>query len=471
MQVGSVTREGTEPRARGDAPQGREQQTYQRSVAGPTKKQGQSVATERRRDLQGVRALAVLLVALNHANVPFLPGGYIGVDVFFVLSGYFITGLLLREGFGGDHGREGGQAGGHISIHKFYARRARRILPAATLTLAVTAIAVYIVYDLLKADFLGTKPALLDALSASLFYANVHFAAGATNYFANAAQTLPSPVLHFWSLSVEEQFYFVWPSLLAIMLFICSRRRSFDRRRAVRLIGVVIVVVCAASLYWSIRDTATSPQSAYFSTFARVWELGLGALLALAAPAAARLPLLLRTPLGWLGLGMVVFAAIDYTSRTSFPGDAALLPVIGCGLLVVAGLHATRFGVDRVLGVRPLSYIGDRSYTFYLWHYPAMVIVWAAAGRSEEHTSELQSPVHLVCRLLLEKKKNQAVFFVTRDIMGNHDQLCRRGHSPTGAGLPGAPAAGCLDRLLVFFFIDPAPTEIYTLSLHDALPI
>src|SRR5579863_7495569 len=140
-----------------------------------------AVATEKRRDLQGVRALAVILVALNHANVPFFPGGYVGVDVFFVLSGYFITGLLLREGIGGAHGREGEEASGHISISKFYARRARRILPAATLTLAVTAIAVYIVYDLFNADFLGTRPALLDELAAALFYANVHFAAGATN--------------------------------------------------------------------------------------------------------------------------------------------------------------------------------------------------------------------------------------------------------------------------------------------------
>lgn len=382
MQLGSVTRGGKGQRQRSvrcEAPQGGDHRTYQRSTAGPNK-QALSVATERRRDLQGVRALAVLLVAFNHANVPFLPGGYVGVDVFFVLSGYFITGLLLREGLGGEHGREGDRASGQISISKFYARRARRILPAATLTLAVTAIAVYVVYDLFKADFLGTKPALLDALAASLFYANIHFAAGATNYFAQAAQTMPSPVMHFWSLSVEEQFYFVWPSLLAVVLFICRRRGSFDRRRAVRLVGFVIVVACAASLAWSIHDTGANPQSAYFSTFARAWELGLGALMALLAPAAARLPRFLRVPLGWLGLAMVLYAAIHYTSRTNFPGYAALLPVGGSALLVLAGLHSTRIGVDRVLAFRPLAYIGDRSYTFYLWHYPALVIVWTAAG-------------------------------------------------------------------------------------------
>jgi peptidoglycan/LPS O-acetylase OafA/YrhL len=339
-----------------------------------------SVATERRRDLQGVRALAVLLVALNHAGVPFLPGGYIGVDVFFVLSGYFITGLLLREALGGVHGRDGDPTSGRISISKFYARRARRILPAATLTLAVTAIAVYIVYDVLQADFLGTKPALLDELAAALFYANVHFAAGATNYFAHASMTMPSPVQHFWSLSVEEQFYLVWPSLIAVTLFVCRRRRGFDRRRAVRLIGVVIAVVCAGSLLWSIHDTSANPQSAYFSTFARAWELGLGAGLALLAPAVARLPRLIRVPLGWVGLGMVIAAAVQFSTRTSFPGYAALLPVGGSALMVLAGLHGTRLGVDRLLAIRPLAYVGDRSYTFYLWHYPTLIISWQAAG-------------------------------------------------------------------------------------------
>ena len=382
MQLGRVTRGGTgqEQRpARCEVPQGREPKIYRRGYAG-LMKQGLSVATERRRDLQGVRALAVLLVALDHANVPFLRGGYVGVDVFFVLSGYFITGLLLREGIGGEHGREGEEATGHVSISKFYARRARRILPAATLTLAVTAIAVYVVYDLLRADFLGTKPALMDALAASLFYSNIHFAASATNYFANAAQTMPSPVLHFWSLSIEEQFYFVWPSLLAAVLFICRRRGTFDRRRAVRLVGLVLTCVCVASLAWSIHDTSVSPQTAYFSTFARVWELGLGALLALLAPAAAKLPSALRTPLGWIGLGMVLAAAVLYTSGTPFPGYAALLPVGGSVMMVVAGLHATRFGVGNLLAFRPFAYIGDRSYTFYLWHYPTLVICWTAAG-------------------------------------------------------------------------------------------
>jgi peptidoglycan/LPS O-acetylase OafA/YrhL len=329
-------------------------------------------ATGRRRDLQGVRALAVLLVALNHAQVPFLRGGYVGVDVFFVLSGYFITGLLLREGLGG----------GHISIPKFYARRARRILPAAALTLALTSIAVFVVYDLMRADFLQTESTLLDSLAASLFYANIHFASNATNYFAQASSTMPSPVQHFWSLSVEEQFYLLWPSLLAITFMVCRRRgHGLDRARTVRVVGFVIAAVCLTSLVWSIHDTSVNPQSAYFSPFDRAWELGLGAGMALLVPTMEALPSALRIPIGWLGAGMVLAAAVLYSNGTPFPGDAALLPVVGASFMILAGSHPTRRGVDSAMAARPLAYIGDRSYTFYLWHYPVLIIVWQAAGR------------------------------------------------------------------------------------------
>jgi peptidoglycan/LPS O-acetylase OafA/YrhL len=358
--------------------------------AGSGRKPGPSpaggAAAARRLDLQGLRGVAVLLVALNHANVPFLKGGYIGVDVFFVLSGYFITGILLREGFGRDDAGLGG-----ISIRGFYARRARRILPAACLTLLVTSIAVYVVYDLMRDNFLQTKVVLDDALAASLFFANWHFVANATNYFAQATTTLPSPFQHFWSLSVEEQFYVVWPSLMAGTFFLCRRRaraaaaRGDDdperhRRNATRILAVLILGGCAASLYWSIHATAQSPQAAYFSTFTRVWELGCGAGIALLAARTRALPRLPRTLLSWAGVAMIGFAAVRYSSSTSFPGYAALLPVLGSGLLIIGGRDGTRIGADKLLAVRPLTYVGDRSYTFYLWHYPALVLVWAAVG-------------------------------------------------------------------------------------------
>jgi peptidoglycan/LPS O-acetylase OafA/YrhL len=334
-----------------------------------------------RRDLQGVRALAVLLVVLNHARVSFLPGGYIGVDVFFVLSGYFITGLLLRDGYaaaGSDNAR--------VSLPKFYARRARRILPAACLTLIVVSVAVYVVYDLNHANYLGTKPTLMSALSASLFYANFHFAALSTNYFAQAASSFPSPVQHFWSLSVEEQFYLVWPTLL-LVVFLVSRkiaarradREDAERRTAARVVGGVLVVLCGASLFASVHMTDTDAPAAYFSTFARAWELGAGALLALTLPKFEAIPSKARQVLGWAGLGMIAYAALDYSSTTLFPGIAALLPVGGACLIVIAGV--TPVSVSRVLGVEPMTFIGDRSYSFYLWHFPVLIIVWQASGR------------------------------------------------------------------------------------------
>lgn len=345
-------------------------------------------AAAKRLDLQGLRGVAVLLVALNHANVPFLRGGYDGVDVFFVLSGYFITGILLREGFG----REGSGLGG-ISIRGFYARRARRILPAACLTLLVTSIAVYVVYDLMRDDYLQTKVVLDDALAASLFFANWHFVSSATNYFAQATTTLPSPFQHFWSLSVEEQFYVVWPSLMAGTFFFCRRRARRNaatveshedaarrRRRATRILALLIVLGCSVSLFWSIHDTAANPQEAYFSSLTRVWELGCGAGIALLAARTHALPKLPRTLFTWVGITAIAVASVFYSSSTSFPGYAALLPVLGCGLLVIGGRDGTRLGADKLLAVRPLTYVGDRSYTFYLWHYPALVLVWTAVG-------------------------------------------------------------------------------------------
>ncbi|HSC02132.1 MAG TPA: acyltransferase family protein [Solirubrobacteraceae bacterium] len=359
---------------------------HQRGREPPARRAPVTKAAAKRLDIQGLRALAVLLVALNHANISFLSGGYVGVDVFFVVSGYLITGLLLREGFGQDGGTPG-----RISIRGFYARRVRRILPAASLTLAVTSIAVFVVYDLGRANFLQTEVVLLDALAASLFYANIRFAITTTNYFAQASTTMPSPFQHFWSLSVEEQFYIVWAPVVAGMFYVCRRlagRRPPERQRdeavrraATRVIAVMIAATCVLSLALSIHDTAASPQAAYFSTPGRVWELGCGATLALLATRPRVLPQALRELLGWVGLAMIVAAAVLYSSHTSFPGYAALLPVIGAGLIIVAGMAPTPAGVDRMLSARPLPYIGDRSYAFYLWHYPALILVWQATGR------------------------------------------------------------------------------------------
>jgi peptidoglycan/LPS O-acetylase OafA/YrhL len=290
-----------------------------------------------RDDIQGLRGVAVLLVVLGHAGVPFLEGGFVGVDVFFVLSGFLITGLLLAQE--------------RISLGDFYVRRARRILPAAALTLVVTDL---VAQHLL--NFVRAREAVSDSIWAALFGANVHFAQVGSDYFSRGQP--PSPFLHFWTLSVEEQFYLVWPGILVLALLLGRRH-----------LLAVVAVLGAASLAWSVQDTSASPATAYFSTFARGWELALGAALAVWAPKAAPRA---RAALGWLGLMAIGCAAVLFSAETPFPGYAALLPALGA-VLVIAG-------DARGLSCAPLRYVGDRSYAYYLWHWPVLVIATEYAG-------------------------------------------------------------------------------------------
>ena len=263
-----------------------------------------------------------------------------GVDVFFVLSGFLITGLLLSEA----------ERRGSVSIAGFYGRRARRILPAAVLTLLVTDVAAHHLLNFVRA-----RQVVADSLWAGAFGANVHFARQGSDYFAQNQP--PSPLLHFWSLSVEEQFYLVWPTVMALVLCGTLLRRG--------LLLLVAAAAGAASLAWSIES-----GSAYFSTFARSWELALGAALAIALTS---LPPL-RSWTRWIGLAAIGAAAVAFSSSTPFPGYAAILPAAGAALVIAAG------GRARLLSSAPLRYIGDRSYAFYLWHWPVLVIAMERAG-------------------------------------------------------------------------------------------
>jgi peptidoglycan/LPS O-acetylase OafA/YrhL len=319
-----------------------------------------------------------LLVVLYHAHAGLAPGGYVGVDVFFVISGFLITGQLAREL----------QTDGRISFLAFYARRARRILPAATLTVVVTSVA-----SALLLDPLAAKRALDDALSAVYFGANVHFAAQGADYF-NAGLS-PSPVQHFWSLSVEEQFYFVWPLLLVVSSLgwlRLSRRGRRDRvhRPVIGAVIVVLAILAAISLAASIRETPASPSWAYFSIVTRAWELAVGAMVALALPRVARLDRRVAIPLSWMGLGCIALAAGLFSATTSYPGDLALLPVLGSAAVICGGsaLASRRLGAEALLGTPPFQRLGAWSYSWYLWHWPALVLAPAVLGRS---LSELQA--------------------------------------------------------------------------------
>ncbi|HUK96428.1 MAG TPA: acyltransferase family protein [Gaiellaceae bacterium] len=333
-----------------------------------------SASLSHRADIQGLRAVAVLLVVLGHAGVGFVSGGYVGVDVFFVLSGFLITGLLLAEA----------RKHGSVSLLDFYVRRARRILPAAALTLLVTDAATYFVLN-----FVRGRQAVEDSLHAAGFAANFQFAARGVDYFAKGSP--PSPVLHYWSLSVEEQFYLVWPLLLSIALFgfaVMRRRRPATAHEG-RLLGLV-AVLSTASLAWSIHLTSASPTTAYFSPFTRAWELGLGATLAVGASTLARLPAAARVTLGWAGLATIAIAAIGFSDSTPFPGSAALVPTLGTAAAIVAGMgRMPRGAAARALSIRPMVVVGDRSYALYLWHWPVLILAADYAGHDLPVTVKL----------------------------------------------------------------------------------
>ncbi|SEP22647.1 acyltransferase family protein [Trujillonella endophytica] len=311
-------------------------------------------ASHVRGDIEGLRAVAVLLVIGDHL-LGWPHGGFVGVDVFFVISGFLITGLLLRE-----H-----RTSGRISFVDFYKRRIRRILPASLLVLVATVVAAHAV-------FFGSRARTTsdDALWSLLFAGNWRFALNGTDYLQAGGPL--SPLQHYWSLAVEEQFYVVWPVVLAVVLGIAGWRRKHGPKGLVG-IAVVAVGVVVGGYAWALHETTTDPTWAYFSTFSRAWELGLGALLAVAVPAVARIPARLRPLLGWVGLAGIVASAFVIGPDTPFPAPGALLPVLSTGLVIAAGTG----GPSHVLALdNPLArYLGALSYSLYLWHFPAIVVL------------------------------------------------------------------------------------------------
>jgi peptidoglycan/LPS O-acetylase OafA/YrhL len=309
-----------------------------------------------RADIQGLRAVAVVAVILNHViNWPV--GGYAGVDVFFVISGFLITGLILRDV----------EAGGRVSLRAFYGKRMRRILPAALTVLLATSVAAYFLFNRPRAE-----ATWWDAVYSFFFVSNWHFAAEGTDYFH--ATDAVSPLQHFWSLSVEEQFYLVWPWLMVIVLFAVAKAGAASLRGRRVAVGAVMALIVAASFAFAMWETATTPTVAYFSTFSRAWELGVGAVLAAASPLFVRLPLAVRVVLGWLGLAGVIASFFLVSDTTPFPGPWAALPVLATAFIVVGGIG----GAQRHLFplVNPLSvFLGNLSYSLYLWHFPILVFL------------------------------------------------------------------------------------------------
>ncbi|MFO1142963.1 MAG: acyltransferase family protein [Amaricoccus sp.] len=294
-----------------------------------------------RPEIDGLRAVAVVPVVLYHAHIAGMSGGFVGVDVFFVISGFLITGILASD-----------LAAGRFSIVTFYERRVRRIFPALFAMLAVACLlALWLLLPFELEDFSRSL------VAAALFVSNLHFM-GDTGYFAAAAAS--KPLLHTWSLAVEEQFYIFFP----LWLYLLGR---FAPRWLLPLTATAFVL----SLALCIERTHPQDDQAFFYTPTRVWELLAGSLLAL-APRRTPLPPLLAEGLAAAGLALIAVAVFGFDARTPFPGSAALFPVIGTALVILAcTANRTRAGAGLSLG--PVRFFGLISYSLYLWHWPLLV--------------------------------------------------------------------------------------------------
>lgn len=294
----------------------------------------------------------MLLVVLYHLWPEVLRGGFVGVDVFFVISGYLITGHLVRES----------EASQSIELGRFWARRLRRLLPAALLVILVTTVAV--VAWLPKILWI---PFFTEAVASALYVENWALAANSVNYLS--ADQAPSAAQHYWSLSVEEQFYIVWP-LLILLAYAVARR--VGHRGTKRPLWIALGSVVAASLITSVVLTASVPSVAYFATPVRAWEFGIGGLLALVS-AATRSPRL-RSAVAWAGWAAIAVTGWTFSSALPFPGIVALLPVAATAAVIWAGTPGVAWAPDRIVSLRAVQWLGGVSYSAYLWHWPLIVV-------------------------------------------------------------------------------------------------
>lgn len=311
-----------------------------------------------RLDIQGLRMVAVLTVFTFHL-FGWPQGGFIGVDVFFVISGFLITGNLLRMA----------ESRGNVSFTQFYWNRVRRIVPAATAVLVLTYVASVLVFQPFRAHQVG-----IDAVFAFFFMANWWIGSQETDYFA--ADTAVSPIQHYWSLSIEEQFYFVWPALIFVIGLVIARK-AWTHGHRLRVAAAMMACLVALSLGWSFYETATAPKWAYFDTAARAWELGVGALLATATGRLAQIPPSVKPWLSWAGLALVA-ASLFLIAQDSagFPAPWAILPVVGASLVIAAGIGTEP--THQLFLQNPASvYVGNISYSLYLVHWPVIVILGA----------------------------------------------------------------------------------------------
>jgi peptidoglycan/LPS O-acetylase OafA/YrhL len=316
----------------------------------------------RRQDIQALRAVAVSLVLLFHLWPARMTGGYVGVDVFFVISGFLITSHLVKS-----------PPRSMRDIGAFWARRIRRLLPAAFAVIAATAVASWAFLPESQWRSLAR-----DAIASAIYVENWNLAGSATDYLA--ADGASSPFQQFWSLSVEEQFYIVWPLLVAAAVALAARRAA----SVTWAVGVVVGLVLTASLAASVLITVADPEAAYFVTHTRMWELALGGVLAVATaarPGWFSWPGPVRAAVAWAALAAIGWSAFTLTGSTPFPGTAALVPTLAAVAFIAARSESGAFSPQRISATVPVQYVGDVSYSVYLWHWPIIVILPYVTGQ------------------------------------------------------------------------------------------
>ena len=296
--------------------------------------------------IQALRALAAILVLLFHAHV--VDGGYIGVDIFYVISGYLITGLIVREI----------EDRGGLDFKAFYLRRVKRLLPTSFFILMVTALSAWYFYPGTMREDLGRH-----IFAAAVYVSNFLFAFWQMDY--QNLNAIPPVVVHFWSLAVEEQFYLFWPVIVLVAYKLGGRKRLFQ----------VIALITLASFTFSLYLTEASPIWAFYSLPTRAWELGIGALL-LSIPQKYKLSVFYP----WAALALILYSTIFYTEKTPFPGTAAIAPVVGTAA-AIASISSWPRILNFFSNLRVTQWLGEISYPLYLWHWPLLVIPMVYFGR------------------------------------------------------------------------------------------
>ena len=301
-----------------------------------------------RSDVEGLRGVAILMVVAFHCGIPGFSGGFVGVDVFFVLSGYLITGLLVTEI----------QKPSKFSLVQFYARRARRLLPASALVLSVTMLVGAVILAPQELMFAGRA-----ARATSVYMSNIFFARNAADYFSPEVKT--NPLLHTWSLAVEEQFYLFWP--VVIML-------GFRFGKSAKSLMAVLGSLTILSLFACIWLTATGGTFAFYGLVARAWEFGIGGLAVLIPRGALKMQATTWITVGWLGILEIIGSGSLISNDGNFPGWIALAPVLGTVVVLIAGAELPHLGVGIFLDSPPMQALGTLSYSWYLWHWPFLVL-------------------------------------------------------------------------------------------------